>query len=112
MSGLKLGVFVHEGAFICDYYACCDRRSEFVYVAAGQTPVCGFTLGKRFLLKELFPKYPEESKEIRSQSLVRYRNNTRKRILRHRELYLKDVNKKSSYKVIDVKDKIAGTRFS
>jgi hypothetical protein len=44
LAGLKLAVFVHEGAFICDYYASCDRRSEFVYVAAGNSPVCGFTL--------------------------------------------------------------------
>ena len=79
LSGVKLGMFVHEGAFICDYYACCDRRAEFVHVAASPV-VTGFSLSKKFLLKELFPKYTEQANTIRTQSLMRYRTNIRKRL--------------------------------
>jgi hypothetical protein len=101
-------MFIHEGAFICDYYACCDRKSEFVYVAASGKAVSGLALSKKFLLKEIFPKYPEEAQEIKTQSLVRYRENVRKRLQKHRELHLKEVNKKSSYKTIEVRDKPSG----
>lgn len=117
-GGVKLGMFIHEGAFICDYYVCCDRKSEFVYVAAsGGTggsergrsskvkAVTGLCLSKKFLHKEIFPKYPEEAQEIKTQSLVRYRESVRKRLQKHREMHLKEVNKKSTYKTIDVKDK-------
>ncbi len=58
-KGIKMAVYVNDGAFICDYYVCCDKRSEFVYLAAGSTPVKGFTLSKKFLLEEIFPRYPE-----------------------------------------------------
>jgi hypothetical protein len=30
-------------------------------MAAGTTPVRGFSLTKKFLLEEIFPKYPEQS---------------------------------------------------
>jgi hypothetical protein len=104
LGGVKLGMFVHEGAFICDYYACCDRRAEFVHVAASPQ-VTGFSLTKRFLLKELFPRYPEEANTIRTQSFMRYRTNIRKRLQKHREQHLREVNKKSTYKAIEVNDK-------
>lgn len=36
---------------------------------------------------------------------MRYRTNIRKRLQKHRELHLREVNKKSAYKVIDVTEK-------
>jgi hypothetical protein len=54
-----MAVYVNDAAFICDYYVCCDKRSEFVYLAAGSTPVKGFTLSKKFLLEDIFPRYPD-----------------------------------------------------
>ena len=104
-SCLKMGVFIHEGAFICDYYVCCNKRSEFVYMASGPKAVCGFTLKQSFLHKHIFKKYPEEAQEMKSQSLIRYRENVRKRLIKHRDAHLKEANKKSTYKTIEIKEK-------
>ncbi len=101
-----MAVYVNEGAFICDYYVCCDQKCEFVYTAAGSQPVKGFTLSKKFLQEQIFPKYKEQAAEIKSQSILRYKTNVRKRVLKHREDHLKDANKKSSYKHIQVTENV------
>lgn len=103
---LKLGVFIHEGAFICDYYICCHKKSQFVYVATkGPKQVSGFALKRSFLHKEIFAKYPDEASDMKSQALLRYRENVRKRLLQHREEHLKEQNKKSTYKTVEVAEK-------
>lgn len=66
---LKLGVFIHEGAFICDYYVCCHKKSEFVYIATAG-PVSGFALKRSFLHKEIFAKYHDEAADMKSQALL------------------------------------------
>ena len=36
---------------------------------------------------------------------MRYRTNVRKRLLKHREQHLREVNKKSTYKTIEIREK-------
>jgi hypothetical protein len=43
----KIGIKVNSGSYICDYYVCHNKKSQFVYVA--QTEVTAYALSKRFL---------------------------------------------------------------
>lgn len=42
---------------ICDHYVVNNVKCEFLYIVT--KPVNCFALTKKFLLKEIFPKYPE-----------------------------------------------------
>jgi len=89
-----------EKSFICDHYVCSNIQSEFIYIA--HTDVKAFALSKRFLLHDVFPKYPDIASEIKKNSYIRYKKNIRERLLRHREQHLLELNKKNIYKVINV----------
>ena len=80
-----------------------------MYVPAGSQPVKGFSLSKKFLHERIFQKYKDQALEIKSQSILRYKTNIRKRVLKHRLEHLKDVNKKSSYKQIQVTENSSST---
>lgn len=54
---LKLAKFYQKEFLVCDYYVIVNRRSEFVYKVL-KTIKC-FALSKKFLHREIFPKYPE-----------------------------------------------------
>lgn len=42
---------------ICDHYVVNNQKSQFIYMALKE--VKSFALNKKFVLKEIFPKYPE-----------------------------------------------------
>ena len=48
----KLGIFMKENSFICDYYVCHNRKSEFIFLAVQE--VHAFALSKRFLQSVIF----------------------------------------------------------
>jgi hypothetical protein len=64
--------------------------------------VKAFSLGKRFLLTEIFPKYPNIEVSIKKGSSDRYKKNVRQRLLKYRKEHMQEVNRKSSYKAINI----------
>ena len=58
---------------LCDHYVVSKLRSEFVFVALKE--VRCFALTRKFLHKEVFPKYPSIAAEIKQDCQVRYRRN-------------------------------------
>ena len=52
-----------ENSFICDYYVCNNKKSEFIFIAVAD--VKAFSLSKRFILTSIFPKYPEIASKIK-----------------------------------------------
>lgn len=99
----KLGIYMKDNSFICDYYVCNNKKSEFIFISVSE--VKAFALSKRFLLQQIFVKYPEIAADIKEQSFNRYKKNIKSRLIKHRNEHLEEVNKKSSYKNILVKDK-------
>ena len=95
-----------DNSFICDYYVCNNKKSEFIFIAVAE--VKAFALSKRFLLHNIFVKYPDIAAEIKEQSYYRYRKNVKNRLIKHRQEHLQEINKKSSYKYIQVRDKAEG----
>lgn len=55
---------------ICDHFVVNNLRCEFVYMCV--VPVKCFALTKKFLLKNIFQKYPEIANEIKANSHMRY----------------------------------------
>ena len=55
---------------ILDHYVLNQRKSNFIYVALNETHTFG--LKGRFLHKELFPKYKDYEKIMRSESFMYY----------------------------------------
>ncbi|CDW72458.1 cation channel family protein [Stylonychia lemnae] len=102
----KLGIFMKDNSFICDYYVCNNKKSEFIFIAVSE--VKAFALSKRFLLHNIFEKYPDIASEIKEQSYYRYKKNVKNRLIKHRQEHLEEINKKSSYKYIQVREKSDG----
>lgn len=88
---------------ICDHYVVNNLRCEFVYRCDKQVKC--FALTKKFLLKEIFVKYPEIANEIKASSHARYQKYLKVPIkaVFKQEIILK--NKKSSYKVVQFEEK-------
>jgi hypothetical protein len=57
------------------------------------------------LNSSIFPKYPEIAAEIKEQSFYRYKKNIQQKLIKHRAEHIEEINKKNSYKKIDVKMK-------
>jgi NAD+--asparagine ADP-ribosyltransferase len=93
---------VKEGFPIGDYYVLANKKSQFVFVA--QSEVRAFSLSKRFL-HATFSKYPDIATEIKEQSFFRYKKNVRAKLLKYRDEHIEELNKKSTYKVIILKEK-------
>jgi hypothetical protein len=69
-------------------------------------PVKCFALTKKFLLKNIFQKYPEIANEIKANSHMRYQKYLKRPI---KEQFKQDIimkNKKSSYKVVSFEEKV------
>lgn len=71
-----------DNSFICDYYVCNNKKSEFIFIAVSE--VKAFSLSKRFILQNIFVKYPEIGREMIGKSAQRYRKNVKKRLIKHR----------------------------
>lgn len=81
-SKTNIGIRFDRPNYICDYYICYNKRSEFIYSAEGSTVVKAFTLSKMMLLEEIFPKYPKISMKIKETASRRYNKNIRDVLLK------------------------------
>ena len=90
---IGIGIRYDKPIYICDYYVCYNKPSEFIYRAEGTTQVEGFSLAKKFLLNEVFPKYPKISQMIKETSERRYNKNVRKVMMELRQKHIGDINK-------------------
>lgn len=52
-----LGIEVRNSSYICDYYVCHNKKSEFIYICIEN--IEAIALSKKYLLDYLFPKYPQ-----------------------------------------------------
>lgn len=52
---------------ICDHYVVNNMKSQFIYLVLKNVKT--FALTKKFLLKEIFPKYPDIASKIKTESL-------------------------------------------
>ncbi|CAI2360541.1 unnamed protein product [Moneuplotes crassus] len=95
----KLIKYFREDSFICDFYVCTDRKSEFVYQCIKETKT--YALGKSFL-NDIFKKYPEIMSNIRKDSEKRYKKAIMKPLHNQRMNDLEAYNKKSAYKFIQI----------
>ena len=99
----KLGIYMKAHSFICDYYVCYNKKSEFIFMVVQE--VKAFSLSKKFLLQNIFVTYPYIAATIKKGCSDRYKKNVRARLLKYREEHIAEINKKSSYKYIDILDK-------
>jgi len=101
-NNIKLIKFFRDDSFVCDYYVCNNKRSEFIYQALKETKVVA--LQKKFM-KEVFAKHPEIASKIKAESTKRYSKMIRDPLHEHRIKEIEDLNKKSAYKIIKIEDK-------
>ena len=91
---------------ICDHYVVNNLRCEFVFKC--EKAVKCFALTKKFLLKNIFKKYPEIANEIKANAHARYQKYLKRPI---REQFKKDItmkNKKSTYNQVHFEEKSDG----
>lgn len=62
-------------------------------------------MSKKFLLQNIFVLYPYIAATIKKGCSDRYKKNVRQRLLKYREEHIAEINKKSSYKYINIMDK-------
>ena len=60
---------------ICDHYVVNNKRSEFIFKIMSNVKC--FALTKKFLLKSIFPKYPEIASKMKADAMLRYRHRIR-----------------------------------
>lgn len=96
--------FAHE-FIICDHFVVNNMRCEFVYMCI--KPVKCFALTKKYLLKNIFQKYPEIANEIKANSHMRYQKFLKKPIKEQFAIDIAMKNKKSSYKLVSFEEKSA-----
>tara|TARA_B110000285_G_C15112535_1_gene612012 strand:+ start:1526 stop:2086 length:561 start_codon:yes stop_codon:yes gene_type:complete len=106
----KLGIYMKANSFICDYYVCFNKKSEFIFMVVQE--VKAFSLSKKFLLQKIFPKYPHIAATIKKGCSDRYKKNVRQRLLKYRVEHVMEINKKSSYKSISIMLKNDPNKFS
>ena len=68
-NNIKLIKYFKDDSFICDYYVCHNKRSEFVYQSVRETKV--FAIQRKFL-KEVFKIHSEIAAKIKAESITRY----------------------------------------
>ena len=61
----------------------------------------------KFLLRQIFPKYPQIYPEIKDDSKYRYNSTVKDEIMKHKQSHIEIVNKRSSYNNIYLKPKSA-----
>lgn len=108
---VETGIKYEKPIYICDYYVCYDKPSEFIYRAEGNMLLEGFCLDKKFLLNVIFPKYPKISQLIKETSERRYNKNVRNVMKDLRQKHIDEINKQSPYKQIQVREKSGVPRY-
>ena len=76
------GKQMQKHSFICDYYVCFYKKSEFIHMAIDR--VSAYSLSKHYLQDKIFPKYPEIANKIKQSSQLRYFQNIRRELMEHR----------------------------
>ena len=85
-------------AFFGDYYLCHHLKAEFVFVAVSQ--VEAFALNQKFLMRKIFPKYPQIYQEIKDHSKYRYNSIISNELHKHKNSHLTTVNQRSTYNML------------
>ena len=88
---------------ICDHYVFNKRRSQFVYIALKEVNAIG--LRKKFLHKEVLPKYKHIAEVFKRQARERYELEISRPVNEHRKQSLEDLNRRSAYKFIAIDEK-------
>jgi hypothetical protein len=99
----KISKYFKKTFIICDHYVINNKRSEFIYMVF--KPVHCFALTKKFLLREIFPNYPEIASEMKAEALLRYRKSLKNPITEHMNREYENLNRKSVTRVYEFKDK-------
>lgn len=81
-------------SFICDYYVCNQKKSEFVFQAVKETKC--YALTRRFI-DELFKKYPEVSVKIKTEALNRYKIILKGPIMKQKQEDINELKNQSGY---------------
>lgn len=89
-----------QNSFFGDYYIFFSIRAEFVHIA--MTPIEAFALSRKFLMKKIFPQYPEIYTEFKDASKYRYTGQYQKQLYKHKLAHIEQVNKNSSYHMINI----------
>lgn len=101
----KLTHFLGSNNFFGDYYLCNNMKAEFVHIAT--TEVEAFALSKKFLMRKVFPKYPQIFREIKDDLKYRYNSTIKDEIMKHKHSHIEVVNKRSTYNSIQLRAKKA-----
>ena len=91
-----MGITLDKHNYICDYYVCFNKKSEFIFMATAD--VDSYSLSKQFLLDEIFVNHPTSAKLIKESSELRYKTNIRSALMIEREKHIMEINKQSPYK--------------
>lgn len=89
--------------YIGDYYVFASKRSQFSYIALSN--VHTFALTKKFMMKEIFKKFPGLHSEMLAESFSRYIKEFRKPCGKKRLETIQSHNKRSAYSKISADNK-------
>ena len=99
----KLARFFKGSFILCDYYVLNTKRSEFIYMVL--RPVKCFALSAKFWKKQLFPKYPELTNQLKVDSLLRYNKLLKQPLVRNMKIDNEIRNRKRVYRQYFFEDK-------
>lgn len=86
-----------------DFYLTQNLKSEFLYLA--HTNVEAFSLSKKFLMRRIFTKFPDTFKRIKNDAEEYYQNVLRPEILKHKKQYFQNLNERTTYDTLKLKQK-------
>lgn len=78
---------------IGDYYVMHGKRSNFMYIACGDSS--GFGINRYYIMENLFPDYPELQNELRMCALFFYEKIIRGPLMIAKQAHFFDQNRKN-----------------
>jgi hypothetical protein len=84
-------------SFICDYYVCNQKKSEFVFQAIKETKC--YALTRRFI-DELFKKYQKVGDDIKADALTRYKIILKGPVMKQKEEDIEELKQEPGYEEI------------
>jgi hypothetical protein len=84
-------------SFICDYYVCNQKKSEFVFQAIKETKC--YALTRRFI-DDLFKRYPEIGVAIKKDAEKRYRIILKGPVMKQKEEDIEELKQESGFEEI------------
>lgn len=67
--------------------------------------ISAYSLSKKFLQEDIFPKYPLIANKIKQGADLRYKLNVRHVLMEQRQQHIQEINKQSHYKKVNITDK-------